>query len=220
MTTNEPSNPTPQMTTTLRYAQMPSFAGPAGPARDDVGRVQRRLRLPRAPSGVRPVALLAVLDLLVLALVGMLAQSAVAMTSHAGWPRNEHLVMDHGPAGRTNTLYGVNGRHNYLLGGYGDDTIYGGDSGDVIWGDYHPSGWPARQTAVIHAGNGKNFIYSNDTVNYVWTGTNPATVVHAHEGSGVIHCENPNIVVFTSHHAKPHYKLDGCKRISFYSVGY
>jgi hypothetical protein len=149
-----------------------------------------------------------------------LAGAAVAMTSHAGWPRNEHLVMDHGPAGRANTLYGVNGKHNYLLGGYGDDTIYGGDSGDVIWGDYHPSGWPSHQTAVIHAGNGKNFIYSNDTVNYVWTGTNPATVVHAHEGSGVIHCENPRIVVFTSHHAKPHYKLDGCRRISFYSVGY
>ena len=54
----------------------------------------------------------------------------------------------------------------------------------------------------------------------MWTGTNPATVVHAHEGSGVIHCENPRIVVFTSHHAMPHYKLDGCRRISFYSVGY
>lgn len=206
------------MTPALRYAHMPSLAGPGVPASDVA--VQSRLRLPRFPSGVRPVTLLAVLDLLVLVLVGVLAQSASAMTSHAGWPRNEHLVMDHGPAGRSNTLYGVNGKHNYLLGGYGDDTIYGGDSGDVIWGDYHPSGWPDHQTAVIHAGNGKNFIYSNDTVNYVWTGTNPATVVHAHEGSGVIHCENPQIVVFTSHHAKPHYKLDGCKRISFYSVGY
>ncbi len=77
-----------------------------------------------------------------------------------------------------------------------------------------------RQTAVIHAGNGKNFIYANDTLNYVWTGTNPATVVHAHENGGVIHCENPAIVVFTSHHALPHWKLDGCRHISFYSVGY
>lgn len=149
-----------------------------------------------------------------------LAVPAPAMTSHAGWPPDEHLVMDKGPAGRTNLLQGRTGSHNYLLGGYGNDTIYGGSAGDVIWGDYHASGWPARQTVVIHAGNGENFIYSNDTVNYVWTGTNPATVVHAHEGSGVIHCENPRIVVFTSHHALPHYSLRGCRHISFYSVGY
>jgi hypothetical protein len=148
-----------------------------------------------------------------------LAACATAMTSHAGWPPDEHLVMDKGPAGRTNTLVGAPGRHNYLLGGYGNDTIYGGDSGDVIWGDYHPTG-ESRQTAVIHAGNGKNFIYANDTFNYVWTGTNPSTVVHAHENSGVIHCQNPHQIVYTSHHALPHYKLDGCRRVSFYSVGY
>jgi hypothetical protein len=146
--------------------------------------------------------------------------AAPAMTSHSGWPPDQHLIMDRGPAGRANTLLGNAGVHNYLLGGYGNDTIYGGDAGDVIWGDYHDSGWPSTQTAVIHAGNGPNIIYANDTLNYVWTGTNPATVVHAHENAGVIHCQNPQIVLFTSHHALPHYKLDGCRRISFYSVGY
>ena len=35
----------------------------------------------------------------------------------------------------------------------------------------------------------------------------------------MIHCENPAIVVFTSHHALPHWKLEGCRHISFYSVG-
>jgi hypothetical protein len=157
---------------------------------------------------------------LVLLALLLLTTPAAAMTSHAGWPPSQHLVMDKGPAGLHNTLVGKPGVHNYLLGGYGDDTIYGGNVGDVIWGDYHESGWPNWQMAVIHAGNGPNFIYSNDTVNYVWTGTNPDTVVHAHEDSGVIHCENPHIVVFTSHRALPHYKLDGCRRISFYSVGY
>ncbi len=167
--------------------------------------------LTRGRAAAATIALLAVLAL---------AVPALAMTSHAGWPPNEHLVMDHGPAGRVNTLVGKANVHNYLLGGFGNDTIYGGSAGDVIWGDYHPSGWPASQTVVIHAGNGKNFIYSNDTVNFVWTGTNPATVVHAHEGSGVIHCESPAIVVYTSHHALPHYRLDRCRHISFYSVGY
>jgi hypothetical protein len=146
--------------------------------------------------------------------------SAAAMTSHAGWPPDQHLVMDKGPGGLSHVLRGRAGVHNYLLGGYGNDTIYGGNAGDVIWGDYRPSGWPSHQVAVIHAGDGPNFIYANDTVNYVFTGTNPRTVVHAHEDSGVIHCENPQIVVFTSHHALPHYRLEGCRQISFYSVGY
>ena len=160
-----------------------------------------------------------------LVLAGMLAAaliasaSAMAMTSHAGWPPDQHLVMDKGPAGESHVLRGEEGVHNYLLGGYGNDTIYGANAGDVIWGDYHPSG-EQRQTAIIHAGNGKNFIYANDTLNYVWTGTNPATVVHAHEDGGVVHCESPGIVVYTSHHAKPHWKFEGCRHISFYSVGY
>jgi hypothetical protein len=158
--------------------------------------------------------------LLVLVAFLLMAAPAVAMTSHAGWPADQHLVMDKGPAGQANVLTGVDGIHNYLLGGYGNDTIYGGDAGDVIWGDYHESGWPSFQTAIIHAGDGPNLIYANDTVNYVWTGTNPDTVVHVHENSGVVHCENPQIVVFTSHHALPHYKLDDCRHISFYSVGY
>lgn len=175
------------------------------PRPDHRHRALRRLRLLPALAAV--------------ALAGAFAASATAMTSHAGWPSDQHLVMDKGPAGRTHTLTGRPGVHNYLLGGYGNDTIIGGQAGDVIWGDYRPSG-ESRQTAVIHAGNGPNFIYANDTLNYVWTGTNPNTVVHAHENGGIIHCENSRIVVFTSHHALPHWKLEGCRHVSFYSVGY
>jgi hypothetical protein len=172
------------------------------------------------PRGLRRQARTALLAVALTVAAAAAAIPAVAMTSHAGWPANQHLVMDKGPAGRQHVLVGRQNVHNYLLGGYGDDTIYGGEAGDVIWGDYHPYGWPSSQTAVIHAGDGKNYIYSNDTYNYVWTGTNPLTVVHAHEGSGIIHCENRHIVVYTSHHALPHYTLHGCRHISFYSVGY
>ena len=144
-----------------------------------------------------------------------------ASTSEAGWPAKQCLKMDKGPAGRRHTLVGLNGVHNWLLGGYGSDTIIGGDRGDVIWGDYHPGGAHAH-TAIIHAGNGRNVIYANDTRNLVWTGTNPRTVVHAHVTgiSGVIHCQSPGIVVYLSIISQRHFTLDGCRHVSHYSVGY
>jgi hypothetical protein len=150
------------------------------------------------------------------------ARALAASTSHAGWPADECLKMDKGPAGRRHTIVGDEGVHNWLLGGYGSDTIIGGQSGDVIWGDYHPSGAPSNQTAVIHAGNGRNFIYANDTRNYVWTGTDPRTVVHAHNPgtSGIIHCQSPGIVVFLSTVSERDFKLEGCHHISHFSVGY
>ena len=149
-------------------------------------------------------------------------RASAAGTSEKGWPAKECLKMDKGPAGRRHTLVGDHGVHNWLLGGYGNDTIIGGNIGDVIWADYQPSGEPKHQTATIHAGNGRNVIYANDTLNYVWTGTNPRTVVHAHASgiSGVIHCQSPGIVLFLSTVSEHRFKLDGCHHISHYSVGY
>jgi len=149
-------------------------------------------------------------------------KAAAASTSEAGWPAKECLKMDKGRAGRVHTLVGLNGVHNWLLGGYGNDTIVGGDRGDVIWADYHPSGEPSSQTAVIRAGNGRNVIYANDTLDYVWTGTNPHTVVHAHVSgiAGMIHCQSPGIVVYLSTVSQRHFTLDGCRHVSHYSVGY
>ena len=150
------------------------------------------------------------------------AVARAASTSETGWPAKQCLKMDKGRAGRSHTLVGLDGVHNWLLGGYGNDTIIGGNSGDVIWADYHPSGEPPSQTAVIKGGNGRNVIYANDTRDYVWTGTNSHTVVHAHVSgiSGVIHCQSPGIVVFLSTVSERHFKLDGCRHISHYSVGY
>ena len=150
------------------------------------------------------------------------ASARAAGTSEKGWPPDQCLKMDKGSAGRRHTLVGVLGVHNWLLGGYGNDTIVGGNVGDVIWADYHPEGEPRWQSAIIRAGNGRNVIYANDRVNYVWTGTNPRTVVHAHDSgtSGVIHCQSSGIVVFLSNTSERHFKLDGCYHISHYSVGY
>ena len=148
--------------------------------------------------------------------------ASAANTSEQGWPKKECLKMDKGPPARAHTLVGLDGIHNWLLGGYGNDTIIGGDDGDVIWGDYHPNAAPPAQTVTIRAGNGRNVIYANDTHNYVWTGTNPNTVVHAYVAGigGVIHCQSPRVVVYLSMTSERRFRLDGCRRISHYSVGY
>lgn len=152
-------------------------------------------------------------------LSGALALSSRANTSHAGWPKIDgRLIIDKGPAGGHRVLRGLLHKHNELLGGYGNDTIYGGQAGDVLWADYHPSGQPTSQVTHIYAGNGKNFIYASHGRNIINTGTGPS-VVHAHFGRGEIHCGSARTTVFLSHKDRRSYRLTGCKRISFRTSG-
>jgi Ca2+-binding RTX toxin-like protein len=132
-----------------------------------------------------------------------------AKASHAGWPQiNGKLIINKQNANET--LRGDPDAHNELLGGNGNDTIYGGNVGDVIWGDYEPSGQPTTQVDRIYAGNGDNFIYTSHGTNYVFTGTG-RTIVHAHFGHGVIHCQSANVTVIVTHHTA--YKLLGCRHV-------
>jgi hypothetical protein len=65
-------------------------------------------------------------------------RASAAGTSEAGWPAKECLKMDKGPAGRRHTLVGQHGVHNWLLGGYGNDTIIGGGHGRCDLGRLPP----------------------------------------------------------------------------------
>jgi hypothetical protein len=134
---------------------------------------------------------------------------AWANTSHAGWPHIDgKLVINR--FDRDETIRGLPNLHNELLGGHGDDTIYGGEAGDVIWGDYKPSGQPTTQVDHIFAGDGPNFIYTSHGTNYVSTGTG-RTVVHAHFGQGVVRCQSRLTLVYTTHHSG--YRLIGCAHV-------
>jgi hypothetical protein len=137
------------------------------------------------------------------------AAVAQANASHARWPKiNGKLIVNSSNANRT--LRGDEHKHNELLGGNGNDTIYGGEAGDVIWGDYHPSGQPTSQVDRIYAGNGDNFIYTSHGTNYVYTGTGH-TIVHALFGRGVIHCQSAKVTVTVAHHTA--YTLIGCRHV-------
>jgi Ca2+-binding RTX toxin-like protein len=159
--------------------------------------------------------------MLVVVLAGLtvLASACVALgkASHEGWPRiNGVLLMNKKDQSRP-----LNRRpdaHNELLGGHGDDVIHAGGAGDVLWGDYKPSGQPETQIDQLIGGPGKDFIYAGHGRNVIVTGAGH-DVVHAHFGRGEIHC-GPGATVFLSHSSRRLYKLDGCRRISYRTLGY
>jgi RTX calcium-binding nonapeptide repeat (4 copies) len=119
----------------------------------------------------------------------------VAMASHAGWPPDNCLKMDKGSYGVSHTLVGLKNVHNWLLGGYGNDTIYGGEAGDVIWGDYQPSGQSESERDYLHGGAGNDWIYSSHGFNEIWTGAGDDHLLLVY-GHGVIHCNGPGLKTF------------------------
>jgi Ca2+-binding RTX toxin-like protein len=152
---------------------------------------------------------------------GLILPGAVALanTSHAGWPVVARADIQINKTDANTTLNAHPGVHNELLGGNGNDTLNGGPLGDVLWGDYKPGNQPTTQVDHINAGPGMDFIYASHGINYISTGGG-GDKVHAHYGSGQIRCGSAKDIVYISHKSKPHYKLIGCKRISFATVGY
>src|SRR3954447_8689922 len=106
---------------------------------------------------------------------------------------------------------GVHGRvmtarhgHNELLGGHGDDTIHAGPWGDVIWGDYKPSGQPTSQRDALTGGNGKDFIYADHGRNPIDAGGGN-DIVSAHFGHGKIDCGGGKDTLYVSRRAQRGY---------------
>jgi hypothetical protein len=145
------------------------------------------------------------------------AGSAVAKTSHEGWPRiTGHLKMNKDDSSRPLT----GGRRNdELLGGHGNDTIRGNGGQDVIWGDYKPSGQPATQVDWLDGGPGRDHIYGGHGTNYISAGSGDDWI-KAHWGRGVVDCGSGSDVLYISRRAQKHYKIRHCERISHRTLGY
>jgi Ca2+-binding RTX toxin-like protein len=140
-----------------------------------------------------------------------LAQKA----SHKEWPRIDGRLVIHKHDEET-PLRGLRDKHNELLGGHGSDTITAGDVGDVMWGDYKPSGQPESQRDVITGGPAQDHIYASHGTNTIVT-NGGADRVHAHFGRGTITCTTKQPLVYLSHKSKRRYELHGCTRITFRS---
>jgi len=104
--------------------------------------------------------------------------------------------------------------HNELLGGHGNDTIHAGPKGDVIWGDYKPSGQPNSQRDKLFGGAGNDFIYASHGRNVIRSGGG-RDVVKVRFGRGVVHCDSASALVYMARTRRRSYRLAGCARITF-----
>jgi len=109
--------------------------------------------------------------------------------------------------------------HSELLGGHGDDTLYAGPAGDVLWGDYKPSGQPSSQVDVIVGGAGRDFIYASHGKNTIKAGAGNDWL-KAHYGRGSIDCGPGRDLLYISRKARKHYRVRGCETISHKTLGY
>jgi Ca2+-binding RTX toxin-like protein len=109
--------------------------------------------------------------------------------------------------------------HNELLGGHGNDRIYAGPQGDVIWGDYKPSGQPSTQVDRLFGGNSRDFIYASHGTNIIHAGGGDDWI-KAHFGRGIVDCGGGRDVLYVSRRAQKGYKIRHCETISHKTLGY
>ncbi len=152
-----------------------------------------------------PTRLLAAISCALLACAG----TALAEANHTGWPRQEHH--EGHPNNESGVMRGLNGVHNYLLGGGGNDTIYAGNDGDVIWGDSHPGEQPTTQRDYLHGGAGEDWIYASYGENTIWTGAGDDHVALVY-GHGTVYCNGPGLKTLVMRYLSQNrpWKLVGC----------
>jgi Ca2+-binding RTX toxin-like protein len=159
------------------------------------------MRRSARPFLVRALCLAGVLPLLS-------AATALGMANHDGWPVTTHHVGH--PRNESGVERGLDGIHNMLLGGNGNDVIYAGDDGDVIWGDSHPED-PPDQSDQLHGGAGADWIYASMGHNVIWTGAGDDHIALVY-GHGTVFCNGPGLKTFVMRYLPQNrpWKLVGC----------
>ncbi len=140
------------------------------------------------------------------------AGAASGMASHEGWPQTRHH--EGHPHNESGTMRGLDGVHNMLLGGDGDDNIYAGNLGDVIWGDSHPGGQPESQRDYLFGGPGPDWIYASHGLNEIWTGAGNDHVALVY-GHGTVHCNGPGVKTLVVRYLPQNrrFRLAGCRHV-------
>jgi Ca2+-binding RTX toxin-like protein len=116
------------------------------------------------------------------------------------------------PCGETGLCVSDRPAHNELLGGHGNDTIFAGPFGDVVWGAYLPYG-PSAQRDTLTGGMGRDFIYGSKGRNVIRAGRGD-DFVKARYGSGRVDCGRGRDILYTSRRYRHRYTIRRCERVS------
>jgi hypothetical protein len=103
--------------------------------------------------------------------------------------------------------------HSRLLGGHGDDTISASPWGDVIWGDYKPTGNRTRQSDRLSGGAGPDFIYPSHGRNVIDAGAGTDSI-HGHFGHGRVDCGPGRDILYIHGGHRQRWKHVNCEVIS------
>ena len=160
---------------------------------------------------------------IVIALPAMLCVAAVANATHAPgggcsdcashryWPTVDGRFKIVKGGGQT-----VNGtsRSDELLGHHGSDTLRGGDSNDILWGDWDPKNQPAGQRDVIEGGNGTDFIYGSHGRNTIAAGAGN-DVISVHYGRGSVDCGPGRDIYHVARSRRKGYRFRNCEKVEY-----
>jgi Ca2+-binding RTX toxin-like protein len=146
---------------------------------------------------------------------GAFLGTSSAVAGHDVWPTiNGVLWINQYDQNATN--YGT-ARNDELLGGHGDDNIYGRGGADVIWGDYKATNNNTWQRDRVYAGGGADWIYGSHGGNVIYAGGGN-DMVRVWFGRGFVDCGAGRDILYVSRKSHPHVKIRHCERVSHKSA--
>jgi len=157
------------------------------------------------------VALPATLILAVAASASHTDQGCQTCADHKYWPKVDGVLKK---AGASAVTYNGTSRSDELLGHHGSDTLRGGASNDILWGDWDPKGQPASQHDTIEGGEGTDFIYGSHGRNTIDAGPGN-DVISVHYGRGMVDCGPGRDIYHVARSRRKGYRFRNCEKVDY-----
>jgi Ca2+-binding RTX toxin-like protein len=151
------------------------------------------------------------LILVAIVTTGILTTGVALATPKDDWPRiNGELWLNTHDKDISHT---GTAKNDELLGGHGDDVIYGSEGHDVIWLDHKNTGNTGGQKDKVYAGAGNDWIYASHGRNNIHGGAGQDTI-RVWFGRGFVDCgPGGNDILYVSKTQNRKVKRKNCERV-------